>query len=138
MGVGQNLNSAASIGRWVSRELSSPRPEPLHAVRVITREIDRWFNNELATADIAELAAEPVDTGDRRWDALIEGIVARKLHERRMVAPSWTRRTRLEVGWHPYEDVIRDPDWYRLDVFRTPVELLDKGVIFPREELQLS
>lgn len=131
------LTSAAALGVWVREELAADRPATRHVIRVITREIDRWFKNGLDDDQIADLAAAPADTGDAHWDALIEGIVARRLHEAGLSSPAWTRRTKLEVGWDPYDDLIRDDGWYALNVLHTPAELLDKGVILSRAELAL-
>lgn len=130
------LNTAHDLAAWVRAELESEQPDTKHAIRVLTREIDRWFNNNLSDTQILDLAAEPAGTGDDHWTALIEGIVAHKLHCRGLKAPAWTKRTRLEVGgWDPYR--VRDDGWFRINIFATPVELLDKGIVFPRQELEL-
>jgi hypothetical protein len=136
-GMDARLNSACWLGEWVREELKSRAPNADHIVRVITRETDRWFKNDQTDIQILALAQEPARTGDPRWDALIEGIVARRFNVHKIKRPEWTRATHLEEGWAPRGDLVRDVRWHILDVFSTPVELLDKGVILPRSDLDL-
>lgn len=89
------LNQAAEIGEWVRAQIASGEHTNDHTTRVITQETDRWFKNDLTPAQIEALCAAPADTGDPKWDALIEGVVSRRLHEAGMKTPEWTRRTSL-------------------------------------------
>lgn len=136
-GMEARLNTAHSLGEWVREELSSPVPSADHIVRVITRETDRWFKNGQTDEQVLALAQEPARTGDPKWDALIEGVVARRLNVHKLRRPEWTRKTHLEEGWAPRGDLVRDVRWHIIDVFSTPVELLDKGVILPSSDLDL-
>lgn len=129
------LNSAGDLGEWVQAELSRAEPDTVHITRVITQEIGRWFTQGLSDDDIRAVAAPAADTGSKQWDALIEGVVSHQLHVRDILAPDWTRRTKLDAGWAPNEHLTRDLRWHILNVFSTPVELLDKGVVFARENL---
>lgn len=107
-------------------------------LRVLARETDRWFIHSLRPDDIADLATRPARTGDPRWDALIEGMVAYRLHIAQIPAPDWCRATRLEDGWDPYGDTPgSDPQWRLLDMFETPAELLDKGVTLSYRAMEL-
>lgn len=131
------LNSAAGLGEWVAAELAAPAPDHKHIVRVLTTETDRWFTNGLTPETIGKLAAEPGRTGSSQWDALIEGIVAYRLHIAGLPAPEWTKATTLDEGFDPYDGMVRDLGWHLLNVFDTPAELLGKGVILPASEMEL-
>lgn len=128
-----DLNSAKDIGDWVRDELANPEPDSIHISRVITQEIGRWFAVGFNADDIVAVADPPVDSGSPQWDALVEGIVAHLFHVRGLRAPAWTKNTQLEEGWAPND--IYSLDWHLLNVLSTPVELLDKGVIFARQNL---
>ncbi|MEI6624447.1 MAG: hypothetical protein WCP28_21360 [Actinomycetes bacterium] len=129
------LSSAHDLGNWVRKELASERPDAKHALRVIARETDRWFTHGLSPHDIAGLASEPARTGDVRWDALIEGVVAYRLHLAGMAAPPWCLTTRLDEGWDPYD--TPSIGWRLLDMFETPAELLHKGVTLSHRSMEL-
>lgn len=133
------LNTAHDLGDWVRHELGSSDPDTGHALRVIAREVDRWFNHHLHDGDIAALAHEPARTGDARWDALIEGVIAYRFHLAHMPAPGWCRATSLDDGWDPYGEAPgADLGWRLLDMFETPVELLDKGVTLSYRSMELA
>lgn len=131
------LNTAHDLGAWVRQELVSEHSDAKHVLRVIAREIDRWFHNDLPPEDIASLASEPARTGDPRWDALIEGVVAFRFHIVGMAAPLWCRATRLDEGWDPYASANASPGWRLLDMLETPAELLDKGVTLSHRSMEL-
>lgn len=98
------LNSAQNLGSWICSELASVDVDTVHITRVITQELDRWVKAGLTDDEVTQLTRDPADTGDDRWDALIEGLVARHLHLRELPAPAWTSRTQLpddERGWSP-------------------------------------
>lgn len=131
-----SLVSAADIGDWVRRELGTPQPDTVHISRVITQELGRWFDEETSPRELDAIAADPVDTGDPRWDALIEGIVSRGFHLRgQQPPPAWTKRTRLDVGWGPNQHLSPGINRHLANALDTPVELLHKGVIFSRRNL---
>lgn len=129
------LNTAQDLGAWVRQELVSDHPDANHVLRVIARETDRWFHNDLSPREIAGLADEPARTGDRRWDALIEGVVAFRFHIAGMAAPQWCRATRLDEGWDPYANA--GFGWRLLDMLETPAELLDKGVTLSHRSMDV-
>ena len=95
------LNSAADLGNWLHDELQATPPDVNHMLRVIARETDRWFLSGENRAMVPQLVEEPISTGDPRWDALLEGVVAYRMHIAGMKPPEWTRRTKLEIGWNP-------------------------------------
>lgn len=130
-----SLATAADIGDWVRQELAAPQPDTVHITRVITQELGRWFNRETQQHELEDIAADPANTGDPRWDALIEGIVSRGFHLRQQQPPAWTKRTRLDVGWAPNQHLTPDINRHLANALDTPVELLHKGVIFSRRNL---
>jgi hypothetical protein len=133
------LRSAAVIGDWVAEELGS-KNDGHFAVRYITNEVHRWFTKTNGTSPerLLELTAEPPNTGDPRYDALIEGIVARMIAKNGwpVPIPGWTQRTVLETSWAPFGDVLRDDDCYLLSFINTPAELKHKHIVFDRKNLE--
>jgi hypothetical protein len=129
------ISTARGLGNWVRHELNLPEPDRAHIVRVITQETGRWAAARLPETAIARAVAEAPNTGSDQWDALIEGVVAHQLDRLGIRRPAWTYRTSLAQGWAPNSDVVADDRWYVLDVFHTPVELLEKGVILARHNL---
>ena len=130
------MNRAADIGAWVRAELTAKEPDTDFILRVIARETDRWFNGSDFDPGLVE---QPVATGSRQWDALIEGVVAYRMNLAGFKPPEWTYRTSLEVGWNPREPVNDSGiGWAILDMFETPAELLEKGVTFSRRNMDLA
>lgn len=130
------LNSAASLGTWLRRELRDGASND-HLCRVITRETDRWFKNDLEAHEIEELVAAPAVVGDPHWDALLQGVVAWRLQAASVSVPEWATTARLDVAWAPYDATIRDDGWYTISVLNTPAAILDRGVVFDRNNLEL-
>jgi hypothetical protein len=108
-------------------------------LRVVAHETGRWVANEQARAELPELIKQPACTGDRRWDALVEGVTAYRMNLAGLEPPQWTERTSLDEGWNPYDDseTPPPPQWALLDTFDTPAELLAKGVTYSRRNMAL-
>ena len=132
--AGRGLVSTRALGLFVQSELAG-RGDIHFAVRNITNEISRWHSCGLSLEELRLLTESPPDSGDPRFDALIEGIVAHKFHGEGYSAPDWCQNTKLEETWAPFGDVIIDDDWYLMGVLLTPVELLDKRIVFNRSNL---
>jgi len=132
----QDVSTAADLAQWVRDELSAPVPQIGHIIRVLTRETTRW--QSISPEDLSTvLTDEPISTGDTRWDALVEALSARAAHLMGCEAPAWTRRTRLEDAWYPWEATVTDPRWQIAAVVQTPAEMLHRGVILPLNGLKL-
>lgn len=118
--------------------LQEPTVDTVHITRVITQTLTAWLpasSHADVSSGVESLAAEPPETGDPKWDALIEGAVAYLMHVHALTPPSWTRRTSLEEGgWAP-NDIYSD-EWHVINVLSTPVELLDKGIVFASENFR--
>ena len=135
------LNSAASLAAWVRQELGTNHPDPVMITRVIARETDRWLDAHRAGLPVRELVTEPARTGDARWDALLEGVVAYRCGAMGIARPAWTRDTRLDVGWNPFDDstaMMVSPAWALLDTLETPAPILDKGVTWSYRNMELA
>ena len=132
--AGDGLKSAREISRIVAQEMDSHR-DVHFAVRTITNEIHRWFASRASLDRVKELVSQEPDSGDERFDALIEGIVAVMFRAKKLTVPRWTTRTKLASHWAPWGDIVRDDEWYAQSVLFTPVELLDKGIVFDRKNL---
>ncbi|MDO5503721.1 MAG: hypothetical protein Q4G67_11160 [Actinomycetia bacterium] len=126
--------TTASLGDWVAEELRSDHPDTVFITRTITQETGRWFHDRSADG-LENAVCEPARTGDPRWDALIEGIIRYRMAQTRLPPPSWTEETTLETGWSPNDHLYPDDRWRLLNVFHTPAELLEKGVVFARHNL---
>jgi hypothetical protein len=130
------LNTTSDLAEWVRQELRAATPEIDHIIRVLTREVARWFRSD--NIDIQSLDGTPGSTGSHRWDAMIEALVAYQCHIHHLGAPSWTRKTRIEEGWFPRDSLIKNQGDYVLTIFETPVEFLDKGIVFSFTEMELG
>jgi hypothetical protein len=135
-----SLNSAADIASWLRQELLASPPDVVVMTRVIARETDRWRQAHLGGESVSSLVSEPACTGDPRWDALLEGVVAYRCWQLGLPRPDWTRRTYLEEGWNPYDDssaINVALPWALLDTLETPAPILDKGVTYSWRNLAL-
>ena len=129
-------SAVSDLGAWVRRELDEGGSDSGHIARVIVHEIDQWFKSAFIGDELLTFVGRP-ETGSESWDALIEGLAARYFHVRKLEAPAWACRTRLDEAWSPYDETITDNSWHIVNVLNTPVELLDRGVILSRTELVL-
>ncbi len=79
-----------------------------------------------ASALAAVIAANPGSTGDRRWDALVAGVVERVAHGAGVRIPAWTAEpSRFVDRWwfvSPY------PSLHASALVATPPELAGRGV----------
>lgn len=129
------FSTSAGLGAWIKRELASATPDLLFIPRVITQELSRWENLPLEDAELNILAADHPETGDPKWDALVEGLVARIFDTRYLTRPEWTERTILAEVFAPYGDLVTNA-WYAIDFLNTPTVLLHKHIVFARQNLQ--
>ena len=88
----------------------------------------------LGTGDlIVETRPDPGSTGDRRWDALIAGVVERAAHRGGTRVPSWTAAPSrfLEVWWFlsPYRSL------HPSALVESPPELANRGVFLHESSL---
>ena len=137
----RGLNRATALANWLAEELARDRADVVFMVRVLARETDRWLRAGLTNEEAVSLVEEPATTGDSRWDALVEGVVAHRCDQLGIPRPSWTGRTRLDIGWNPYDDatsMTTSPEWALLDTLETPAPILDKGVTFSYRNMELA
>ncbi len=132
----RGFSSSRSLGRWLKAELASDSPDLNFMPRVVTQELDRWLKLDLSDEELRTLAAQHPESGDERWDAFLEGLVARVFDIRKLERPAWVSRTRLTEVWAPYGHLVRHDDWYAVEVLNTPTVLLHKGVVFGRKNLE--
>lgn len=89
---------------------------------------DLWTGLTKMSADHvpAAIEADPGSTGDKRWDALVAGVVERAAHVAQTPVPMWTgASTRfLDEWWFltPYRSL------HASAVVETPAELANRGV----------
>jgi len=109
--------------------------EPLDADRL--RTVIGWADELLhlePTSVVADLvAAEPPSCGDRRWDAMVAGLVEHLAFVRGFPAPAWVRDPArfLESFWFPV-----DLPSVRAMAFRdAPASLARRGVFLDRRDL---
>lgn len=133
-----DLNSAHDLARWVAESLVTDDGDTDHIVRVILRETDRWIKSGIGEQQIRELTQRPARSGSPRFDALIEGIVAYRLHVHHMQAPDWCTQTVLDEAWDPLSGGDHTSvAWRLLDTLETPVEILHKGITLSYRALRL-
>lgn len=123
--------------------LHDPDVDAVHVVRVLTHTLPACFGtctaaynalDETRLTQISDRVADAPETGDDRWNALIEGAVAHLMHAHDMAAPPWTNHTSLAEGWAPTN--IYSDDWHIINVMTTPVELLEKGIVLSHENFR--
>jgi transcriptional regulator with XRE-family HTH domain len=96
---------------------------------------DLWTG--LASLPASEVAADievdPGSTGDRRWDALVAGVVERAAHVARIRTPMWTASEArfLDEWWFltPYRSL------HASALVGTPAELANRGVFVHESSL---
>jgi len=97
---------------------------------------DLWTELEsmAPTAVISEIEADPGSTGDRRWDALIGGLVERAAHHAGVRTPMWTAAQArfLEAWWFltPFRSL------HGSALVETPAELANRGVFVHESSLR--
>ncbi|MEA2902034.1 MAG: hypothetical protein QOH36_1921 [Actinomycetota bacterium] len=97
---------------------------------------DLWtrLTSTSARSSWAEIEVDPGSTGDRRWDALVAGVVERAAHVAQVRVPLWTAAaTRfLDEWWFltPYRSL------HASALVETPAELANRGVFVHESSLQ--
>ncbi|MCL1906643.1 MAG: hypothetical protein FWG08_01795 [Propionibacteriaceae bacterium] len=129
------LMTAKQLGDWLRSELACDPVDVNFMLRTIAHESDQWLKDSMLPGAVEE----PASTGDQRWDALLEGVVAYRSHQKKLKQPQWTKRTSLEVGWNPRDDseTPQSVEYALMDTLDTPVEILDKGVTYSYRNMEL-
>jgi hypothetical protein len=132
--------SAAQIVAYIDETLGDePAQDDIDTVlRVLPKLVYDWHG--LADDELASAIIEPPLSGHREFNALFEGIVAYFFHtELQQNAPEWTRRTRLERQWIARRrQVERGGERLYFKIWQnTPIEMLERGLLFSRSELAL-
>lgn len=82
----------------------------------------------------ADLTDDPGSTGDRRWDALVAGVVERAAHRAGVRTPAWTASPErfLDTWWFvsPY------PALHASALVDAPAELANRGVFLHAGSLE--
>lgn len=112
---------AAALGWNISASPPSPLDDAVAGIRasLARDDAEAAFRAVVQLHDDVErltdpspaLRREPDRTDDRRWDALVAGIVERLAHRSNADVPGWTAAPsrRLEVLWFPVADVLGRP-----------------------------
>jgi len=96
---------------------------------------DLWTGLASMPADevAVEIEADPGSTGDRRWDALVAGVVERAAHTAGVRTPMWTCAGGrfLDEWWFltPYRSL------HASALVETPAELANRGVFVHESSL---
>lgn len=100
--------------------------EMLRLVRQFVVDVDRDPNASM-------IAAEPATTGDRRWDALVAGVVEDVAYRHRLPTPAWTRHpSRYLDEWWFVTDVRALRPWALKE---SPPAVANHGVFIRRASL---
>lgn len=105
----------------------APEDERLRIVRQFLMDVD-------SASDLADaINREPRTTGDKRWDALLAGVVEDLAFTRRLPIPAWTADPRrfLETWWF----VTRYKAMHATAMAHTPAALANRGVFVTRASL---
>lgn len=135
----QTVARLADDGVLDAAEIASrlnPADDPVYNARFITNEMDHWYKRKLTGRERRALVWRSASTGDERWDALLQGLVARFCDVAGLEVPYWATLAHADPVWSPYGEATRDDGWFLRMVFSTPAELLRRGVVFGAESLE--
>lgn len=121
------------LSRWTRRQIRRGE-NPVTITRTLVHQVSRWFTAEPEDRD--EALGRVIRTGSRQWDAFAQALVARRCHEHGLKAPAWSHTAVAVEGWSPHDALVRSDDWYKIMVLNTPADFLERGVVFPRSDLQ--
>ncbi|MDR1013659.1 MAG: hypothetical protein LBL86_01580 [Coriobacteriales bacterium] len=132
--------SAVQIVAYINETLGgASNQDDIDAVlRVLPKLIYDWRG--LTDDELAVAIAEPPLSGCPEFDALFEGIVAYFFHiELRRNAPEWASRTRLTRQWVARRSQVeKGGERLYFKIWQnTPIEMLERGLLFSRSELTL-
>jgi hypothetical protein len=119
--------SAAELARDIRQADDGDR------LRLVFEFVERW-NETPATDSVGLVASPPQPTGDRRWDALVAGLVEHLAGLRDVPTPPWVEEpARFFAGaWW----VVDTPLFRVWALHDTPAALLRHGVMLSRDDLQ--
>jgi hypothetical protein len=107
-------------------------------LRVLPKLVNDW--RSLSPQDLERVTEEPRLSVHHEYNALLEGLVAYFFHVTRGErAPRWTTRTRLDRQWIVRRDQVeRGGERLFMKIWQsTPIEFLERGLLFSRLELKL-
>lgn len=123
------LSSAAELSQALKQGLAAgePKGQLLRAVR-------QFIGNTERSKDVAAMLREPpVATGERRWDALLAGVVEYIALRCGVPVPAWTvEEERFLDEWWFVTDVER---LYPTAFVETPRAIANRGVFIRRASL---
>lgn len=130
-------DTAAALGRDITQRVLQLQDEDLSGREQLTRIIIHALLG-LPDEHLSDLVKEPASTGDQRWDALLQGLVAWRCKRANPKAPTpaWAKEVHLDEAWAPFGGSIRDDGWYTLSILSTPVALLHRGIVLDRNNLR--
>lgn len=127
------IATPTTLAQWVQTQ---PAKATNHTLRVLSSETSKWEKLPPETLQAITSPAPP-STNNPRWDAFIEAITAKRLHDRNLPAPQCTQKTSLGENWNPYAEAnphtppIQD-FW---DMINTTPEFIEKAIIYPKQDL---
>ncbi|SEB55819.1 hypothetical protein SAMN04489806_1101 [Paramicrobacterium humi] len=129
--------TAASLALEVAKQVRQLQEDDLRGRELVARVM---IHAVLSFPDshLSDLVREPASTGDPRWDALLQGLIAWRCQSADVpvATPAWAREARLDEAWAPFGGSIRDDGWYTLSVLATPAALLHRGIVLERSNLK--
>jgi hypothetical protein len=132
--------SATQIVSYIDEALGDePAQNEVDTVlRVLPKLVYDW--RALTDGELALAVTEPPLSRHREFNALFEGIVAYFFHtELQQNAPAWTGRTYLDKQWIARRhQVEKGGERLYFKIWQnTPIEMLERGLLFSRSEMNL-
>jgi hypothetical protein len=137
----KGYKSAKEIGDFVNSELEGEGTLDPKALRVVLRVVPKLVYDwkDLPSDDIPKMMLPCPKVVQPEWQALIEGIVQFFSHSELLAdAPRWTYRTKLRETFVP-RATGKILGKLRMDRMfkRAAVELVEKNIVFSKDEMQL-
>jgi hypothetical protein len=129
-----SYNTAQEIADYIREQLEDKEPHYDHIIRVLTTEVYRWFSQKFTPEELDYVMQDYGTTTWETWDALLEAVVLYNCHKYGKTPPKWAYRTYLDSAFSPRDYRTTNLDQHMRRLFDTPVEILDKGVIFSETE----
>jgi hypothetical protein len=131
--------SPKTLSKFIKKELKGKNDVDL-MLRVIGTQLSRIINkhSNLNKDELTYLMnIKPIPTGSKKWDALLEGCVKYMCHKKYHIRPpNWTNKTTLDSAFIPRKEQETSNYLYTDLWYFTPVELMNKGVLVSKREME--
>jgi transcriptional regulator with XRE-family HTH domain len=129
--VPTRIDTAASLALQIAEDVRAGKQA--YALRAFIQLNDNLCSVEGSTR-LALCMTEPAPTGSKRWDAAIAALVAYRLRQQGVLAPTWVNDPSRFLGkvWNISEGTYS----FVVDVNDVPKEFLERGTLVAARDLE--